>query len=350
MNRILHIFRKDAIRRWPQVLVFLAMLAANVSIERWYPHDAPSVTRAMVAGTVAVLAVQYWRRDTQLCRLFLVATFLLSLFPSLPFGVEWAVEELSSPQRMDAASGRIALDPQRARTPWPPPAWPHYRSFVWLEVPVRFERLPSGSMIEAIAVKTRAQTSTTYDSKLGWLLADDSQPGWLPTEFHEVEDGAGFVSIYVTPDFYSTAYRRPVHLYGTLDLMVFHRAQTVGLPGRRSVDVPGIGQCASQPGTTNVTICNTIQPSSRIQILSNGRPAGHPEANSPNILAPFPERGDYSPLTPFKVTVPPDLLYYAGPIQLEIQRPIAYIHRTFDFQNIRLDDYIMPPPAETARH
>src|SRR5580700_7990848 len=42
MNRILHIFRKDAIRLWPQASVFWALLAANACVERWYPRAAPN--------------------------------------------------------------------------------------------------------------------------------------------------------------------------------------------------------------------------------------------------------------------------------------------------------------------
>lgn len=47
MNRILHIFRKDAIRLWPQLLVFLALLVSNAWEDRKFAREVPNGPSAL---------------------------------------------------------------------------------------------------------------------------------------------------------------------------------------------------------------------------------------------------------------------------------------------------------------
>jgi len=137
-----------------------------------------------------------------------------------------------------------------------------------------------------------------------------------------------------------------------MDLTVLTTIQTLPFPLPHSVYIPGIGSCASYSNPHGVVSqsfvsCNSTLPSARLLVVMFGKQG----SGFVPDFAPYPHSVGYSPLTPvasqFSFNGPVFDIHDGRPpeMHLEIQKPIAYIQRPFDFQGIRLSDYAMEPSS-----
>jgi hypothetical protein len=288
-----------------------------------------------VAMSLPVLFLQYSRRATMPARTILAgAVVLIVLFSSPPFGLKWAIQMRLSPGRVEPPAVGISWNPTGGRVPLTGDR-AMIDDLVQIEIPIRIDNLPAGASVNVAAIQPIAEAT----SGAAW------RPGWIRGSIHDMPDGGKFESISMDRDFFMRVKDTPIHLHGVMDLTVLATVQTPPIPVAHRVAFPGIGTCASYPGLFFIS-CNSMLPSARLVVVMDGREA---TSFTPNF-APYPTSPGYSPLDSAV-----SRLYYNNGLRfelgerphqahLEIQKPIAYIQRPFDFQGIRLGDYAMEPP------
>jgi hypothetical protein len=318
----------------------------NVNVSRadgmsWI--DATVGGAILVAMSLPVLFLQYSRRATMLARAILAGSLVLIVFfSSLPFGLKWAIQTRLSPGRVEPPAVRIIWNAAGGRVPLARDRT-IIDDLVQIEIPIRIVDLPAGASVNVAAIQPIAEAA----SGAAW------RPGWIQGSIHDLPDGGKFESISMDREFFQRVKDTPIRLYGVTDVTVLATVQTLPFPLPRRVDIPGIGTCASYPDLPGVSLrpeesfvsCNSMLPSARLVVLMDGRRVNNSTAN----FAPYPTSPGYSPLesavSRFSYYGPRFELRERLPqIHLEIQKPVAYIQRPFDFEGIRLADYAMEPP------
>jgi len=304
----------------------------------WISSTIASAILALVA--FAVLTLQYFRRATTLARLILTSAIpAVVLAAALPYAVQWAIQMRLSPQQVEPSAVRISWLPEGGRVPRRSGDWAANPDFSEVEIPIRIDNLPPGASLNIEAIQPIAKAP----SGAAW------RPGWTRAEIHETPS-ATFARIYVDSKFLQRVKDTPIHLYGVMDLTLLLTVQPLPLPVARPVPVPGIGNCfmyPNRPGAQPRTVfsCNSTLPAARIVVVVNGVE----QNSSGSAVAPYPSSPGYSPLAFViwnSLINGQALPMNTQPIELrlEVQKPIAYIQRPFDFQNIRLSDYAFEPP------
>jgi len=298
--------------------------------------DATVDGAIFVAMSLPVLFLQYSRRATTPARAILAgAVVLIILISSPPFGLKWAIQMRLSPGRVEPPAVRISWNPAVGRPPLTLDRTMLGGS-VQIEIPIRIDNLPSGASVVVQAIQPIAEAI----SGAAW------RPGWIQGSIRDMPNGVKFETIYMDGKFFQRVRDTPIRLYGVMDLTVLATVQTPPFPVGRRVEFPGIGTCVSHPGLPGVSLrpedlvsCSSMLPSARLVVVMDGMQVN----NSTADFAPYPTSPGYSPLesavSRISIYGPPR----EGPHQmhLEIQKPIAYIQRPFDFEGIRLSDYAM---------
>jgi hypothetical protein len=279
----------------------------------------------LAAGSVAVLTMQYARRGTTLSRAVLAATLVLAgCSVLLPHSAKWAIQMKSSPQRIDANDYRIWGGGVGG---WPSggPNQDHSApndTPVSLSFSLRLDQ-PFGIRLNAESFQATAEAPSGQSWSPQWTLEN--------VQIHQSEIA---LSVSVDRDFYNRVKATPVHFYGTFDFTLLADAQTIPVPGQRSVSVPGIGRCSGPPKESLLVSCDSTLPRARLV------PAVENEArwndSSSSVLAPFPYSPGYSPLTAVAVLLPGVFHSHPQQVSFLIEKPIAYVQRRFDFGNIVL--------------
>ena len=298
--------------------------------------DATLGGAIFVAMSLPVLFLQYSRRATTPARAILAgAVVLIVLISSPPFGLKWAIQMRLSPGQVEPPAVRIYWNPAGGQVPLPRDRT-MIDDLVQIEIPIRIDDLPAGALVVVQAIQPIAEAA----SGATW------HPGWIRGAIHDMPDGGKFESISMDREFFERVKDTPIRLYGVMDLTVLATVQTPPFPVAHRVEFPGIGTCASYPGLSFIS-CNSMLPSARLVVVMDGREA---TSFTPNF-APYPTSPGYSPLD----SAVSRLYYNNGlrfeigerphQIHLEIQKPVAYIQRPFDFEGIRLADYAMETPS-----
>jgi hypothetical protein len=330
---------KNMVQTVLAALAAAAVIGAMSSID-WADQINPASGINWIESTVSaaillslsavVMLVQYSRRAANVTRPILAAALALAaLAYILPFAWEWPIQMRLSPQQVDPAAVRIAWNPAN-RHALPPDSRTNSPDFVRLDIPIEIDNVPLDTSVNIEAIQPIAETPA----------GDAWRPRWMREDVNYAVDGPYF-NIYMDRNFFQRVKDTPLRFHGVMSLTLLRKVRTLPLILSGRVDVPGIGNCASYPPAPGAQLrgpvisCNSVQPSARLVLVERGRrfPGYQPD------FAPYPASAGYSPLGPMLWQFATNAL--SSDTHLELQKPIAYLQRAFDFEGIRLADYAM---------
>jgi hypothetical protein len=309
---------------WPGEIAF--RLASDTSLV-WI--EVTLAAAALAAGSIAVLLLQYSRRGAMLSRALLAGTLVLAACSLLlPHSAKWAIQMKFSPQRVDPKDFRISAgygggrmrEQTRSTTD---------DTAVSLEFSIQIHQ-PLGISLHAEGFRPIAEAPS----------GDSWRPAWAGAFVQSVK-GVSSLRVDVDREFYNRGKDTPVHFYGTIDFTVLSDGQVIPVPGRRGVNVPDIGWCIGPPEDSGQVSCDATLPKARLLPVVAGEPSG---GDSSAVLAPYPYSAGYSPLQSLAFSVSNEFFVHPDEVRLLVQKPIAYIQRSFDFGNIMLADYEVGHP------
>jgi hypothetical protein len=260
--------------------------------------------------------LQYRRRKPAIPRVLFAAAVLAAIPAArLSGNYAWAVQTRVSSRHVGPAEFQIALDP-RKQTMWQElSGLDRYGdpNFVHLEIPIRIDGLAEGDQV----LVNRLQMDYVLPVRVG-------QFGFGPNAmFHDFKGDRGWLKFYVHAARYGHVPQTPIDIKGSADLTLFVRTQIADDSSNR-VSVPGVGVCGPYPRG-----CITALPRAAVEVDHNNRVVSY-------IITPF---DTYAPIpTPYLLNPVTEKL--TSPGLLVVRRPVAWFHRTFEFRNIKLSDYV----------
>jgi hypothetical protein len=292
----------------------------------WMPYSAMGAVLAV--GTVTAVLLAYTRRNAAHSRTILAITGVVAVVvlaaPPLPWG--WNIQEGRSRERISESAVRLAFDPS---------AQPYTGEFtsdwVRLEIPVRFDGVPS-----ELEVKND-WTSVSIDGREGSWAG-----GWAATNtIHDLSGNHGWLRVMVAPKFYESVRNNAVRLHGSLDLTLLRVGSKLQGPSADEViRIAGVGICrrdfSRAPFSFLSPVCLLAQP--RAVVVPVRKP-GDPDAQfdmPPRLAyAPYPISPWFGPLRRYHVGIG----QWGGSTWV-VKQPVAHIQRDFEFQSLRLADYV----------
>jgi hypothetical protein len=285
---------------------------------------------AVIAGSAAVLILQYWRRATALSRTLLAVTIVLALLagglatPERAYGVQ----TLLSPARLDSSAVRISYHQGASRAHLTPNG--HRGLRVRLEIPVRLDGVSRG--MEMLSVKMEG-------------IMQSSGPASRNENRHESVKVEGeltgpttdaVLAVYIEPALFERL-KSAADLRGRVELTVFERSQTFSSPKSQVVVVPGVGVCRTMPdfeGSLSI-VCYTPFPrvSLALEFPGGGR---HWIVSRRTVDVPLPTSAGFQPIEKFTSPTSFGSLRELEGIQLVTEKRLATIERSLDFKDIRL--------------
>jgi hypothetical protein len=286
----------------------------------------------VASGTALALAMQYSRRATALSRAALAATVVLAtLVMTAPrWGGAFAIQRLSSRERIGDAAVRVSIDQSRAGTQ--PAHWETRSSDpsgVRLEIPMRVDDVPQGATVGI------DQTSVSLKSARGtW------RSGWLTFQtLHDLSQGTAWLTVFVDPDFYNASADAVVELGGTVDLTLDRRVRAMVADDTQKL-VPEFGLCEPAVGST---MANCFTPFQQVSVeLVAGNPVFREETSLTGPYAPFPTSASVRALDAVLLgKFSPASATYST-LWLVMCRPVAHIERNFQVRGLRMSRFRLP--------
>ena len=202
-----------------------------------------------LAGAIAILAVQYGRRDAWLARSIAATVVLVAAAPI--FGLWHAAFAIQSRlgRSIDSAAVRIAFDPlPRHASKYSAEFGP---AVTGIDLPVSVDALPTGAMVmsERIAASIDGPLGEKWNS--GWRATTGAIGSPNPLEDSRVmrSDGVYRLVIYVETAFYNRVKDAPVHVRARAALTLLGQRETATLAAHgRTRNLPEDGICAAGPG------------------------------------------------------------------------------------------------------
>ena len=280
------------------------------------PASAPPyhvlIALLTTAGAGAVLSLQYSRLPTR-CAAIVIA------FVTAIWFFAHTIQPPAPPRKV-----LVSLDPSPAAAIGPP------APLGALEIPIRIDGIPPG-------------VDLTVDSLRGGIGLPDKTRRWMLhaplAVIHDFAGGHGWLTVHGGQAEFLNVLTTPVNWYGSLQLVLSTRGRTFPLPGPRGLIVPGIGRCAAQDNSGDVTLsCLSPMPRTSLALeLPNG--ARHWIVTQTQGGIPRVEFIDFRALQNFAgyTTFPVTELGGARLIQGDV---VGRLEAEFYFQGIRLADYL----------
>lgn len=298
------------------VWIMITLLAQN--LPDWGAAGAEWISTATmtllaVPVCAAIVFLQYRRRRPAIPRVLFAAIVLLTI-PALRLSgtYSYAIQGRLSTRTISPSEFPIAFDPRKE-----PPVYQRYRypNFVQLEIPVRVNGLADGDEL------TINRLELSPDLQL--LVRGGFEHANGNSSFHDFTNGAGWLRLFVDSTAYYRAARAPMDLRGSADVTLFVRTATVDDSSSRA-DVPGVGVCGPYP-----VGCFTALPRASVEAYE-GKSFVSYVISPYDTYAPFPAEYLLNPVTE----------KFTSPGALVVRKPVAWFHRTFEFRNIRLSDFV----------
>lgn len=288
---------------------------------------ASAVAAVAFGGAVVVLFLQYTRRRTALSRAVLAAAamLVLLLWATPPWQRAFVLQSWFSTQQIDPQAVRVSFDP-RHDVPLPAPASnltpPHGTR---LDIPIQVQDIPPGIEVAADWTQVQAEGGGLAPWRSGWAV------NW---GIRHEPTGKRWLIVFVDSDYFDRIKDASVRLHGSVDLTLF--ARTSSLPPDRfaDLDVPGIGPCSIMK-----LRCLSPLPRAILAVVS-GKSFLYPPANRTDDYAPYPTSPWFGPLQEYSVPAAFEGKRPVTDMALVLETPVAHIQRSFDFQSLRLADYL----------
>jgi len=340
---------------WAPFAVATAMLALLAHGTSWGGLGwirATGVAAAAMCGAVIVVFLQYTRRRIILSRSALAGAALLVmiLMAAPPWQPAFVLQSWLSAKQISKQAVRISFDPRQdaplpanASSPYTLPASSALPTGARLEVPIQIDDIPAGMEVVADWTNVEVEGGGLKPWHSGWVAN-----GGILRE----ASGRRWLTIFMDADYVDRIKTASMRLRGSADLTLVLR--TGSLPTDRFVeaDVAGLGACSIGPFPS----LGCLSPLPRVSLtLVSGDSAlaavgywglrfsgGGSSIDRTDVYAPYPTSPWFGPLQRYAVPTGPhpgnDVI--TDPV-LAIEHPVAHIQRSFDFQNIRLADYLV---------
>jgi hypothetical protein len=271
----------------------------------------------MLAGTAAVVALQYARRRTALAAPIFGGVLLLCLASTYTpvWGGAFRIQELFSREPALAAQVRLSVNESRIGSH---PT--HYVSHsgdpegVRLEIPLNTS-LPPGLRLAGQWSSVRI-ASARGEWRSGWLA--------FPA-FHESSGDGAWFTVYVPREFYDANKDVPVSLSCTLDLALFR--QIAVFKGRQRAGIPRTGLC-------NFLADGQCYAPTRRFAASEVPPDTGADLNFAT-LAPFPMEASFQTMSQ-AIRWGEWLSPTNEPWDVYLSQPVAYTHRAFEARDVQM--------------
>lgn len=274
----------------------------------WIP--ATAVAAVAMAGSAAVLYLQYTGRRTALPRMVLAgaAVLVVLLWAAPPWQPAFAFQSLFSQRRIDARAVRISFD---RRPGAPPDAVAHVSGYV--AIPIQIADIPPGLEVTLDWIRIEAEGGGLKPWRSGWRVNQGITEA----------SGKGWLMVAVDAGYFERVKNAPVRLHGSADLTLV----------ARTGDLAAFGQCWFI-GSTMVA-CLSPLPRAALTLVSSRGAFGYA---LPGIqaFAPYPTSPWFGPLQRWNTVV-------VGGNTLAVDRPVAHLERAFDLGPLRLADYQIAP-------
>ena len=288
-----------------------------------------AIAAIVVAGVVAILAIQYSRRATRLARLLAGALAAIILV------VAYAGSRLAAgiPRGAGDSPIHFSLDQRAGRRSNILPSGT--RDVVTLDIPLTVEGLRSGVDL------LQRHISLTIDSAGRTWKAQ----GGTEASIHDFSDGTAWLTVFV-PHFLVGplgAARPSANVSGSAGFMAFGNRQLLPIPNDHSVVVPRIGVCKSGRDAAGAIslFCYTPDPRASVTIGTT--------RNRLNWIVPpgmvdtsIPTSSDFQPLMRFTSLLSYKSREEMGTTQLMIAAPQPAVEVHFDFPDVDLARYVVP--------
>jgi hypothetical protein len=290
-----------------------------------------AIAATLFVGVMAILVLQYSRRETRLSRVVAGAVALSLVLVVLAGGkLSSGWSSRAGPHAEDSAI-RISLDTQQGRRSTVIASG--RRDVVTLEIPVRVEGVPA----DVDLVHNEMMVSIEGDENRTWRL-----PGRPEGGFHDVTAGTGWLTLFVDRHALDWLGPHQTRVYGSADFTAFGKRQILPLPRGHSVVVPRVGVCSDtrdQRGFISL-ICYTSFPRASVTIGTTRTrlnwiiPQGLVETS-------IPTSSGFEPLMRFT-----SLLSYRnweeiGVTQLMAAEPLPPIRVSFELPGVDLSQYVV---------
>jgi hypothetical protein len=295
---------------------------------------------AQVAVAAAIILIrQYARRNTFVMRMLtgVIAVMLLVTSTLLPWGKAFALQTRLSRRKADLSSIRIELDSERK---WLGRIYPTGQEQIAAELPFRVSGLPTGTEFKpnGLTVRLRAFDGETFVV---------NQP---PPESFNFEADIASLRAIMGKTFYTKVKEQPLQLRGTLYFTLYGSKRQAVIPANnRPVPVEGVGLCTA--GTIFVLCHSAFRPPSdsvTIRILQdslNGAKTSTEDFSRTASYSPFPADLNINPL--FTIFSPRVNAISAA--RVETWEPLAHVKRNFEFNQVRLSDFMASSPLAAVK-
>jgi hypothetical protein len=285
------------------------------------------------AAALTIILWQYSGRKTAASRALAViaALAIWTGFSFLPWTTAFALQTQLSERRIDPSVIHIGLDLDRK---WLGRVYSNVENQMVIDLPLQITGVPAGTELKANGLTA---VLLAPDGQVGHC--QDSPPAGIDSE-------AGVISLQATAsnEFYAKVKDLPIRLRGTLFFTLFGNKQATDIPlEKRTVPVPGVGECAAG---AHFFLCN-----SAFRDLSNLVSVRTFQISA--TRSRLPRRASYSPF-PADLRIDPIDQFFApqfgsvSAIVVETVRPLAYLRRDFEIDNVRLGDFEMQRLSKTS--
>ncbi len=305
----------------------------------------------LLGACSAIVVGQYRRRETAHAGVMVACCSILVIvgLPRIPWDFGFTVQMLARRPQIDVQNAQIA--PDLARRPRPQSALPVSQNPVLLGLPVRLSGFPQGLTVAADGVRISIQSN----GRTVW------HSGWQPYGGNTTADRYRFQVVYIDGNRYRQVRDQRVTVTLSLDLTLLENAPSIHVQAHQLSFNTQQSRCENltpdaYPPAIWCTNAFQAQPPTLIglEIPDNTQTVAGFGTRS---YAPYESVLDLSPLhfEPMPILSPPNSPVPTrelwerrdARIVLTPQRPIAHFRRQLQFSNIRLADYVLPPPQFT---
>ena len=311
---------------WVSGTLFLFLARYRIRMYQGLDGGMIGVTAALIAvGAMAILVVQYSRRRTLVARLLTagVTATVLVFTTASPYIFGRTPSVSTSSLSLDSDPTRKSSMVTSGRP-----------EIATLDLPVRLEGIPSGTLLEQKRVDVRVGVSGNPD------LYTKGDGG-----LHDFAGERAWLSVRVDRKGIEDAQSKAITVTGMVTFQRNGATQTLALPKGRPVVLPGIGVCRDllEPEGTISFSCYTPSPRKALLIGNSGIRVNWiiPQGS---VEGPVPTAGGFEPLMKFVSQVSYRNWEQIGNARMLVVQPLPPVRIAFELGNLTYSEYLVGRP------